>query len=174
MSGVIKSAVGQLGGLAKHVATQAVRAPFEILKDATGVKSQDKSSGDQLDQLETNTGGNSQQQGQSGQRSDYSGFKSAEDYMKYVQLSGKKDEIEMNMLRKRLHAEYGLTVDTEAGMQKARIERQKTEEERAKVEEREEEQEKVILEEKSKENIQVSAVKAGSSAETKIGKKIAG
>lgn len=175
MKQVLKGAGSQLGGLARHVAGQVTKAPFEILSDATGVKSGDRSENDALSQMESSASGNNQTQGMhQGKVSDYSGFKTADDYQKYVELSGRRDEIEMNMLRKRLHAEYGISTDTEAGMQRARMARRKRDEERGRVEEKQEEQKKLMLEEKNKESLQVKAAKGASGAETRVGKKIAG
>lgn len=160
----------QLGGLAKHVAKQVVKQPFEVFKKAAGNGSSDNTQVENqaMEALEQAQTTSSRSVGQSDDS--FTGFATKGDFDRYSELSGERDEIEVNMLRKKLHQEYGV----ERGMEKARAERQQKGTQEEQVEEQEAEQEKFFEEEKKKEIDQVSLAKAATGAETRIGKKIVG
>lgn len=154
--------VGQnLSGLAKHVVKSVATEPVEIVKDMVGLQ---------------NEKGQSTQQNSPAddpvmqQAADLSkaGFKTQDDFAKYSGLSGQKDQMEIEMLRKQLVREWGLDTNVESGMQRARMEFEQKEEQRKKIEEQKEEQKKEFLfQKKQQEDIGLKAAKQGSSAENK-------
>lgn len=154
--------VGQnLSGLAKHVVKSVVSEPVEVVKDMVGVQ---------------NEKGQSTQQNYPAddpamqQVADLSkaGFKTQDDFQKYTGLSGQKDQMEIEMLRKQLVREWGLDTNVESGMQKARMEFEQKEEQRKQIEERKEEQKKEFeFQKKKQEDIGLKAATQGSSAENK-------
>lgn len=155
---VWKSVGQQLGGLAKHVVKSVAVAPLEVVKDAVGQKMEQ--------------GQKTQQQASDPVSSDpladlaKAGFKTQEDFQKYQNLSGKKDDMELEMARKQLVREWGLDTTVEGGMQKARMEYEQKEEQRKKIEEKKEEQKKEFeFQKKQQEDIGLKAAKGEASAE---------
>jgi len=159
---VWKQFTKNLGGLAKHVVKTVVSEPIEIVKDAVG---QNIETGQQSQQNTQQSNGSNHQTGDDLAKA---GFKTQSDFNKYQQLSGNKDQMELAVLRKRLHQEQGLDTDLEHGMARARSEYEQKEEERKRVEEKEEEQKKEFeFMKKKQEDAQVVAAKGQSSAESK-------
>lgn len=161
---VWKSVAQQIGGLAKHVATQVVHEPVEVVENAVGTsakpnENQGMKAMEQGAQTQQNSAGDDPNQPK--------GFKTQDDFLKYQQLSGHKDEMELAMLRKRLFQENGLDVSIDSGMQKARMEFAQKEEERKKVVEQKKQEEKWVIEQKKQEDIALKAAKQASSAENK-------
>lgn len=152
--------------MAKHVVKSVVSEPAEIVKEAVGTAAKPNEN-QAMEAIEQGA------QGQPSQASDDSnnpkGFKTVQDFQKYQNLSGKKDEMELAILRKSLHREFGLTTDLETGMQKARMEYQQKEEERKQVEEQKKEEKKQIefMQKKQEEDMAVKAAREASSAENK-------
>lgn len=146
----------QVGGIAKHAVKRVVAEPLEVLKNATG-----QSDNQAMEAVEQ--GGPTTAQGDDA--GGPSGFKTQQDYQKYQQLSGNRDQLELNLLRKRLAAEWGV----ERGMEAARSEWEQKEKQRKQVEEREEEEKKYVKFEKKKtENAQVAMAKQAASAEKRL------
>ncbi|MCE7897867.1 MAG: hypothetical protein DPW11_00670 [bacterium] len=154
--------VGQnLAGLAKHVVKSVASEPVEVVKDMVGVQnekgqtSQPNSPGDDpANQQMTDLA--------------KAGFKTQDDYAKYAGLSGQKDLMEIEMLRKQLVREWGLDTNIESGMQKARMEYEQKEEQRKQIEEKKEEQKKEFeFQKKQQEDIGLKAATQSSSAENK-------
>ncbi len=159
---VWKSVGQQLGGLAKHVVKSVVSEPGEVVKDMVGV------------QMEQATPTATQSGGQGNQASDpmgdlaKAGFKTQDDFQKYQGLSGQKDQVELEMVRKQLVRQWGLDTNLESGMQRARSEWEQKEEQRKQVKEKEEEQKKEFeFQKKKQEDIALTAAKQASSAENK-------
>lgn len=154
--------VGQnLSGLAKHVVKSVVSEPVEVVKDMVGVQNEKGQSTQQNSPADDPA---------QAQMSDLSkaGFKTQDDYAKYAGLSGQKDQLEMEMLRKQLVREWGLDANLESGMQRARMEYEQKEQQRKQVEEKKEEQKKEFeFQKKQQEDIGLRAAKQGSSAENK-------
>lgn len=155
---VWKSVGQQLVGLAKHVVKSMAVEPLEVVKDAVGQKMEQ--------------GQKTQQQASDPVSSDpladlaKAGFKTQEDFQKYQNLSGKKDDMELEMARKQLVREWGLDTTVEGGMQKARMEYEQKEEQRKKIEEKKEEQKKEFeFQKKQQEDIGLTAAKGEASAE---------
>lgn len=151
----------QLGGLAKHVTKSVVSAPLEILSDNIGSQME---RGNQTQQnappVQTPTD----------PMADLAkaGFKTQDDFQKYQGLSEKKDDIELAQIRGKLVREWGLDTTLEGGMQKAKQEYEKKEEERKKVVEQKEEQKKEFeFQKKQQEDIGLAAAKGEASAENK-------
>ena len=160
--GVWKQVTQQVGNLAKHVAKAVVHEPVEIVKDAVGASDQ---SGENQAMHAMEQGMQGQQQQTGDDSNNPKGFQTIQDYQKYQQLSGKKDEMEMAVLRKRLHQEYGLSTDLEQGMQRARMEREQKNQQEEQVEEQKKQQEDWMQEQKKKEDMSVAAAKGQASAE---------
>lgn len=163
---VWKSVAQQVGNLAKHVAQKVVQEPMEVVKDAVGTSAQPNE----------NQGMQAMEQGQQTQQNTPSddpnqpkGFKTQNDFLKYQQLSGRKDEMELAMLRKRLFQENGLDVSLEGGMQKARMEYEQKEQQRKQAEEQKKEEKKWVdlQTKKQEEDIALKAAQQASSAENK-------
>ncbi len=171
MNSPFKAATGQIGNLGRHVAKQIIRQPAEILKTATG-QNQTQSENQALGAME--------QGFQTGNQNSSSGPNSSPSpsdpqIQQYADLAQQRDQLELAKIRRQLHHQYGLPVDLETSMEKARQERQQKKEQAEQIEEQKKEQEKLILEEQKKqESNQVMAAKAQSSAEMGIGRKIAG
>ena len=107
--------VGQnLAGLAKHVVKTTASEPMEVIKDAVGQKMEQ---GVQTQQ-------NSDDQNQNNPTADLAkaGFKTKEDFDKYQGLSEKKDDVELQLIRRNLQSQWGLDTTIVGGMQKARAE----------------------------------------------------
>jgi len=156
----------QVSNLAKHTAKQVVQEPMEIAKNAVGASD---NSGENQAMQAMEQGHQGQQQAndpQSGS-SDPKGFKTLQDFQKYQQLSPKKDEMELAILRKKMHQEYGLESDVEAGMQKAHMEREQKMEERKQVDEQKKEEKKMVdlQVKKQEEDLAIKAATQASSAE---------
>lgn len=169
MSNPFSQAVKQAGGLAKHVAKRVVQEPMEVLRNSVGKGDQKADQGEnQAMQMVEQAAPSSQSGGQGGggnkRPAQPKGFKTQQDFQKYQQLSPKKDELELALIRKQLAKEWGV----EQGMQRARAEYEQKEEQRKQVEEKEEEEKKVVLEQKKKENMQVKMAKNASSAERRM------
>lgn len=165
--GVWQSVRQQVGGLAKHVASSIASEPMEVIKDAVGA-SGNGSENQAMQAMEQGT----QTQQNTGTANDPhqpKGFKTVQDFQKYQQLSGNKDEMEIAMLRKRLFSEYGLDTNLESGMKRARMEYEQKEQQRKQAEEQKEEQKKMedLQVKKQEENIALKAAQQGSSAENK-------
>ena len=154
--------VGQnLSGLAKHVAKAVVTEPVEVVKDMVGVQMEQGKSTQQ------NSPTDDPAQKQLGDLAK-AGFKTQDDFTKYSGLSGQKDQMEIEMLRKQLVREWGLDTNVESGMQKARMEFEQKEQQRKQVEEKKEEQKKEFeFQKKKQEDIGLKAATQGSSAENK-------
>lgn len=155
--------VGQnLTGLAKHVVKSVATEPVEIVKDMVGVQNEKGSPSAQGATVGT------QQSDDPMHDIAKAGFKTQDDFAKYSGLSGQKDQMEIEMLRKQLVREWGLDTNVESGMQRARMEFEQKEEQRKKIEEQKEEQKKEFLfQKKQQEDIGLKAAKQGSSAENK-------
>lgn len=158
---VWKAVTQQVGGLAKHVVKSIANEPMEIVKDAVGVQIE------QGQQTQQNSPADPLQQGGISDLAK-AGFKTQDDFTKYAGLSGQKDQLEMEMIRKQLVREWGLDSNVESGMQKARMEFEQKEEQRKQIEEKKEEQKKEFeFQKKQQEDIALTAAKQGSSAENK-------
>lgn len=159
---VWKAVAQNVGGLAKHVAKAVVTEPVEIAKDIVG-----------LQQLEQGKQTSQQTNDPTSQQNDLAdlakaGFKTPDDFAKYQGLSGQKDQIEMQMLRKQMAREWGLDTNLDSGMQRARMEYEQKKQQREQVEEKKEEQKKEFeFQKKQQEDIALKAAKQGSSAENK-------
>lgn len=154
--------VGQtLSGLAKHVVKSVASEPMEVVKDAVG---QQMEQGQQTQQ-------NTSDPNQSNPVSDLAkaGFQTQSDYTKYQQLSGNRDQMELAILRKRLHQQQGLDVSIEGGMERARQEYEQKEQQRKQVEEQKKEEKKQmdLQVKKKEEDLALKAAKQASSAENK-------
>ncbi len=159
--GVWKQVGQNLSGLAKHVVKSVVTEPVEIVKDAVGVQLE------QGKQTQQNSPANDPGIQQAADLSK-AGFKTQDDFQKYTGLSGQKDQMEIEMLRKQLVREWGLDTNVESGMQKARMEYEQKEEQRNKIEEQKEEQKKAFeFQKKQQEDIGLKAAKQASSAENR-------
>lgn len=166
LGNVFQQAGKQSGGLAKHVVKRVGDTPFEILKNAVGIKPSEINDDSAMEIVEQ--GG--QTQANTNQSDDFSGFKTRGDFDKYTELSRKRDDILLRMQRRQLAEMYGIN----HGMQKARMEREQDRMKEERVEEHEEEQKKLFIEEKKKEFSAVASAKAQSGVETRVGNKIAG
>ena len=165
--GVWQSVKQQVGGLAKHVVKTVVQEPVEILENAVGASGKtDENENHPFDGAQDNRAMEAVEQGVQGQQqaaaqgdnnNQPKGFKTAQDYQKYQQLSGHKDEMELAILRKRLFQEQGLDVSVEGGMQKARMEYAEKEKQRNQVAEQKKQEEKWVVEQKKKEDLAVKA-----------------
>jgi len=149
-----------LAGLAKHVVKTVVSEPMEVVKDVVGQKMEQ--------------GVQTQQQTDDSVKSDpmadltKAGFKTQDDFQKYQGLSGQKDQMEMEMLRKQLVRQWGLDTNLESGIQKASAEWEQKEEQRKKVVEKKEEEKKEFeFQKKAAEDIGLKAAKGEASAENK-------
>lgn len=144
----------------KHAAKTVASEPLEVVKDVVGQRmEQGQQTQQQASDDPTNT-----------QLSDLAraGFKTPADFAKYQELSGKKDELETEALRKQLVREWGLDTNLESGMQRARMEYEQKEEERKKVQEKEAEQKKEFeFQKKKAEDAQVAAAQQESNPENK-------
>jgi hypothetical protein len=157
---VWKSVGQNLAGLAKHVVKSVAAEPVEVVKDIVGQKMEQ--------------GQQTQQQSDDPVASDpladlaKAGFKTQDDFQKYQGLSGQKDQLEMEMLRKQLVRQWGLDTNLESGMQRASAEWEQKEEQRKQVEEQKEEQKKEFeFQKKAQEDIGLKAAQNESNAETK-------
>jgi hypothetical protein len=155
--------VGQnLAGLGKHIVKTVVSEPMEVIKDAVG---QQNEKGQTPAQPTASQSG-----GQADPMADLhkAGFANQDDFTKYQDLSGQKDDKELAMIRGKLVREWGLDTTIEGGMQKARMEFEQKEEQRKKVEEKKEEQKKEFeFQKKQQEDIGLKAAKGEASAENK-------
>lgn len=153
--------VGQnLAGLAKHVTKTVVVEPMEVVKDAVGEKLEQ---GQQTQQ-------NSDDQNQNNPMNDLAkaGFKTKEDFDKYQGLSGKKDDVELQLIRRNLQSQWGLDTNLASGMQRAQQEWEQKEEQRKKVEEKKEEEKKEFeFQKKAQEDAQVASAQRESNPENK-------
>lgn len=154
--------VSQVGGLAKHAAKTVASEPLEIVKDIVGEKIEQG--------VQTTQQNSSDPASQPTQLEELAkaGFKTQDDFKKYEGLSEKKDDIEMQLLRKQLVREWGLDTTLEAGMKKAQMEYEQKEEQRKQVEEQKEEQEKEFkFQQKQAEDAQIVAAQRESNPENK-------
>jgi hypothetical protein len=153
--------VGQnLAGLAKHVVKTTVAEPMEVVKDAVGEKLEQ---GQQTQQ-------NSDDQNQNNPMNDLAkaGFKNKEDFERYENLSGKKDDVELQLIRRNLQSQWGLDTNLASGMQRAQQEWEEKERQRKEVKEKEEEQKKEFeFQKKQEEDAQVSSAQRESNPENK-------
>jgi hypothetical protein len=154
--------VGQnLAGLGKHIVKAVVTEPMEVMKDAVG---QQMEQGNQTQQNTTPAATPTDPMADLHK----AGFANQDDFTKYADLSGQKDDKELQMIRGKLVREWGLDTTVEGGMQKARMEWEQKEEQRKKVEEKKEEQKKEFeFEKKKQEDIGLKAAKGEASAENK-------
>lgn len=158
---VWKSVGQNLAGLAKHVVKAVVSEPMEVVKDAVGVQMEQ---GNQTQQNSTPV------QTPADPMADLAkaGFATQDDFQKYQGLSGQKDQMEMQMLRKQLVRQWGLDTSLESGMQRASAEWDQKEEQRKKVIEQKEEQKKEFeFQKKKQEDIGLKAAQGEASAENK-------
>lgn len=150
-----------LSGLAKHVVQTVASEPMEVVKDAVG---QQIEQGNQTQQ-------NSSDPTQNSPLSDLAkaGFKTADDFAKYQQLSSNRDQMELAILRKRLHQQQGLDVSIEGGMERARQEYEEKERQRKQAEEQKKEEKKQmeLQTKKQEEDLALKAAKQAASAENK-------
>lgn len=166
---MFSSAAKQFGGIAKHVVKKIIREPLEVVETAVGAGDKGKQQENQAMQAmeqaaptATQSGG---QGGQANNGQQPSGFKTQQDYQKYQQLSGNKDQMEMAVIRKKLAQEWGV----ETGMERARQEYLQKEQERKQVEEQEEKRNEAMMFEKKKvEDQQVAMAKNQASAEKRM------
>jgi hypothetical protein len=160
---VWKSVAQNVGGLAKHVIKSVVSEPSEVIKDMVGVNiEQNNATRQQSSSDDSNLPG--------GQVNDLAktGFKTQDDFTKYAGLSGQKDQLELEMIRKQLTRQWGLDTHLESGMQQARMEYEQREEQRKQIEEKQEEQKKEFeFQKKQQEDIGLRAATQASSAENK-------
>lgn len=165
---VWKSVGQNLAGLAKHVVKAVVAEPMEVVKDLAaqaGAVGQNLEKGNQTQQQAASDDTTRVEPLQDLAKA---GFKTQDDFAKYQGLSGKKDDVELAMIRKQLTREWGLDTNIESGMQRARQEYEQKEEQRKRVEEKEEEQKKEFeFQKKQQEDIALKAAKQASSAENK-------
>jgi hypothetical protein len=154
--------VGQnLAGLGKHIVKSVVAEPMEVIKDAVG---QQMEQGKQTQQNTTPAATPADPMADLHK----AGFANQDDFTKYQDLSGQKDDKELAMIRGKLVREWGLDTTVEGGMQKARMEWEQKEEQRKKVEEKKEEQKKEFeFQKKQQEDIGLKAAKGEASAENK-------
>lgn len=159
--GVWKNVGQQIGGLAKHVTKSVVSAPLEILSDNVGSQmEQGKQTQQNAPPVQTPTD----------PMADLAkaGFKTQEDFQKYEGLSGQKDKMEMEMLRKQLVRQWGLDTSLESGIKRASAEWEQKEKQRKEVVEKQEEQKKEFeFQKKEQEDIGLKAAKGEASAEQK-------
>lgn len=152
--------VGQnLAGLAQHVVKRVVAEPIEVIKDAVGQKiEQGQQTQAQSDDPTQNPVGDSAK----------AGFKTQEDFQKYQGLSGQKDQVELEIIRKNLVREWGLDANIESGMQKARMEYEQKEKQRNEIKEKEKEQKKEFeFQKKAQEDLALKAATEASNPENK-------
>ncbi|MFZ2199536.1 MAG: hypothetical protein WAV40_01970 [Microgenomates group bacterium] len=153
--------VGQnLAGLGKHVAKTVVAEPMEMVKDMVGQKMEQGAQTTQQSAPQTPTD----------PMADLAkaGFRTKDDFDKYQNLSGQKDDKELAMIRGKLVREWGLDTTVEGGMQKARMEWEQKEEQRKKVEEKKEEQKKEFeFEQKKQEDVALNNAMKESNPENK-------
>lgn len=156
--------VGQnLAGLAKHVTKTVVSEPMEVVKDAVGQKMEQGQS-PSAQSATVGTGQNDNTMNDLAK----AGFKTKEDFDKYQGLSGKKDDMELQLIRRNLQSQWGLDTTIAGGMQKARMEWEQKEEQRKKVEEQKEEQKKEFeFQKKAQEDTQVTSAMRESNPENK-------
>ena len=148
-----------LAGLAKHVGKTVVSEPMEVVKDAVGQKMEQ---GVQTTQQTSDPSDNA--------INDLAkaGFKTKDDFDKYQGLSEKKDEVELQLIRRNLQTQWGLDTTVTGGMQKARQEWEEKERQRKEVKEKEEEQKKEFeFQKKAQEDAQVASAKRESNPENK-------
>ncbi|GAB4026944.1 MAG: hypothetical protein Fur0011_3810 [Candidatus Microgenomates bacterium] len=158
---VWKSVAQNVGSLAKHVSKAVISEPIEVVKDMVGVKNEQ---GQQSQQITPGDDPAAQNLADLAK----AGFKTQDDYQKYAGLSGQKDQLEIEMIRKQLVREWGLDTNVESGMQKARMEYEQKKEQRQQIEERKEAQKKEFeFQKRQQENIAIKVAKQGSSAENK-------
>ncbi len=142
--GVWKSVGQQVGGLAKHVMGAIAQEPEKIVANAVGAgKESDGNENQAMEAIEQGAQGQQQNAQTQGDDNKPKGFKTQQDFQKYQQLSGNKDEMEMAILRKKLFAEYGLRTDVESGMQQARMEYEEKEKQRKQAAEQKKEEKKI-------------------------------
>lgn len=153
--------VGQnLGGLVRHAAQRILHEPMEVARDAVG-------GGIEKGQ-QTQANVTDPTQGKTGNNLASSGFKTQDDFAKYQQLSGNRDQMELSILRKHLVSEWGLDTNLEHGMERARQEYVEKEEQRKQVEEHREEEKKqmVVMQKKQEdEELAIKAAREAASAE---------
>ena len=158
--GIWKNVVSQVGGLTKHVAKTVITEPLEVAQDAVGVRLEQ---GQQTQQ-------NTNDPAQGNQLSDLAkaGFKTEDDFKKYEGLSEKKDDIEIQSLRKQLVREWGLDTNLESGMKQAQMEYEQKEEQRKQKEEQKEEQKEAFeFQQKQADDAQLVAAQRESNPENK-------
>jgi hypothetical protein len=164
--GIWQNVGQQFGGLAKHAVKTVVQEPSEVFENAVGVSQDSPGENQAMEAIEAGVG---TQQSSTNQTNDpaKNGFKTQQDFQKYQQLSGRKDEMELAILRRRLFQENGLDVGLESGMKRASMEYEEKERQRTQVEEQKKEEKKWVVEQKKKEDFSVQAAKLASSAENK-------
>lgn len=156
---VWKSVGQNLAGLAKHVGKTVVTEPMEVARDAVGEKMEQ---GVQTNQQTSDPSDNS-----AGDLAK-AGFKTKEDFDKYQGLSEKKDEVELQLLRRNLQSQWGLDTNLVSGMQRARQAWEERERQRKEIKEKEEEQKKEFeFQKKQEEDAQVATARRESNPENK-------
>lgn len=152
--------VGQnLAGLAKHVGKTVVAEPMEVVADAVGQKMEQgvQTSQQTNDPTDNPTADLAK-----------AGFKTKEDFDKYENLSGVKDDKELRLIRRNLQSQWGLDTNLASGMKRAQYEWEQKEEQRKKVEEKKEEEEKEFeFQKKAQEDAQVTSAQRESNPENK-------
>lgn len=158
---VWKSVGQNLTGLAKHVVKSVASEPMEVVKDVVGLKMEQ---GQQTNQQSSDPVNSADPLADLAK----AGFKTQDDFQKYQGLSGQKDQLEMEMLRKQLIRQWGLDTNLESGMQRASAEWEQREQQRKQVEEQKEEQKKEFeFQKKAQEDIGLKAAQGEASAENK-------
>lgn len=158
---VWKSVGQNLAGLAKHVVKSVVVEPVEVIKDAVGQKIE---TGNPVSQSPSDPMGAGDPVADLAK----AGFKTQDDFAKYQGLSGKKDQVELEMIRKNLVREWGLDTNIESGMQRARMEYEQKEKQRNEVKEKEKEQKKEFeFQKKAQEDLALKAATEASNPENK-------
>lgn len=169
MVNVFGQAAKQVGGLAKHTLGKMMAEPMEMARTALGQtdKGGDTQENQAMEMMEQGGQTATQNSGQNtqGDTNKPQGFKTVQDFHKYQQLSGNKDQMELNILRKKLAQEWGV----ERGIEKAHQEYEQKEEERLKVEEQEKKQNEAMMFEKKKaDDQQLTMAKNAASAEKRM------
>jgi hypothetical protein len=152
--------VGQnLAGLAKHVVKTTVSEPMEVVKDAVGQRMEQGQQTQQNSNDPTDNPMNDLAK---------AGFKTKDDFDKYRGLSEKKDDVELQLIRRQLQSQWGLDTNLESGMKRAQQEWEEKERQRKEVKEKEEEQKKEFeFQKKQQEDAQVASAQRESNPENK-------
>ena len=166
--GVWKQVTSQLAGIVKQTAKQVATEPLELGQSVVQQVTGDSTSADNkaLSAMEQGQA-SAPSGGQAAGDPNAGGFKTQADYDRYMQLSGRKDEIELKQLRSQLHGQWAVETNLEQGMQRARMEREQKEQQEEQVEVQKKQEENWLKEKKKQEDVAVMAAKAQASGENK-------